>query len=104
MNTDMENFPDGMSTNEYLATLPVRRRTAEARGRLLLTPRTGLIVVPVKKSPYGWNVIVVVGNSTYPRGGSDLYLGSLEIETAIELIDEEVLLDLGRKAMSGEAA
>lgn len=98
MNADIENFPDGMSTNEYLATLPIRRRSAVARGLLLLTPRTGLIVVPYKKHTYGWDVTVVAGNSTYSRGGADLYLGSLEIETAIELIDEEGLLALAAKA------
>lgn len=104
MNTSPENFPDGMSTNEYLAALPIRRRSAVARGLLLLTPRTGLIVVPHTKHPYGWDVTVVGGNSTYQRGGNDLYLGSLEIETAIELINEEALLALAAAADTAEAS
>lgn len=97
--TNIDNTPDGMSTNDYLATLPVRRRSYEAGGQLLLMPRLGLVVVPHTKHASGWDVVVVAGNSTYPRGGYDLFLGALEIETATELFDQNVLLASAAQAM-----
>lgn len=93
-----------MSTNEYLQTLPVRRRSYEAGGHLLLLPRLGMVVVPHTKHKSGWDVVVVAGNDMYPRGGHDLFLGALEIETAIELIDHDGLLGLAGAAPAAPAS
>lgn len=102
MNTD--NVPDGMSTNEYLATLPLQRRSHEASGRLLLLPRLGLVVVPYARHGNGWDAVVAAGTSMYPRGGHDLFVSALEIETAVELVDHDGLLALAGPASAQPAA
>jgi hypothetical protein len=77
---------DGISTNDYCALLPRRRYEHEARGRILLLPRTGLVVVPFEElKDGGWYVAVVEGRGAYPVGGYHLYASKVEIETAIEL-------------------
>lgn len=58
----------------------------QARGLVLLLPRTGLTVVPFdQKSGGGWDVVVIDGTETYPRGVYHQFISGNEIETAIEL-------------------
>lgn len=77
---------DGISTNDYVATLPRRRYSHEAQGLNLLLPSSGLVVVPFEERPGGgWAVVVVEGFGSYKVGGYHLVLSRGEIETAIEL-------------------
>lgn len=83
---------DGISTNGYTATLPVRRRSIHARSRILFLPSAGLTVVPFgddfaleHRHPIsGWNCVVVEGTKTYSPDGYNIWVGSGEIETARE--------------------
>lgn len=85
----MSHEPDpranGISTNDYCALLPKQRYSHEARGRILLLPSSGLVVVPFNEHTGGWDVVVVDGHGSYPVGGYHLSVGDAEIETAIEL-------------------
>lgn len=88
--TDMSHTPDpradGISTNEYCALLPKQRYSHEARGRILLLPSSGLVVVPFEMNKGGgWTVAVVEGFGSYPVGGYHLAIGDAEVESAIEL-------------------
>jgi hypothetical protein len=81
----------GESTNAYCARQKKTLWTHAAKGRLLYLPRTEMIVVPFQMhSDGGWNVVVVRGNQTYPRGGYELSISPAEIETAI-ILDPEGL-------------
>ncbi|HEU5046108.1 MAG TPA: hypothetical protein VFT75_18455 [Nocardioidaceae bacterium] len=72
----------------FASKLPRQRWSHEAKGKLLLLQRTGLVVVPFAERPHGdWAVVVVKGNDTYPVGGHDLYVAGAEIEAAIEVTD-----------------
>ena len=75
--------PVGMSINDFCATLPKQRHSYQAKGLLLLVPRTKMVMVPHHIVKGGWNCVVVKGNDTYPVGGYDLYVSDIEIETAI---------------------
>lgn len=80
-----------MSTNDYCASLPRRRRTHQAQGLILKLPRTGLVVVPFRSHKGGWDAVVVEGYGAYPVGGYDVSISDTEIETAVELrLGEEV--------------
>lgn len=88
--TRMSHTPDpradGISTLDYCALLPKRRYSAEARGRILLMPRTGLVVVPFEElKGGGWYAAIVEGRGAYPVGGHHIHAFKDEIETAIEL-------------------
>ncbi|KIS27848.1 hypothetical protein TV39_08970 [Arthrobacter sp. SPG23] len=77
---------NGISTVDYCALLPRRRYTHEARGRVLLFPRAGLVVVPFEElKGGGWYVAVIEGHGAYPVGGYHLHACDAEIETAVEL-------------------
>lgn len=76
---------DGISTSDYCKLLPKQRYSHEAQGKILLLPRTGLVVVPFNDHIGGWDVVVVDGFGNYPVGGYHLSVGDAEIETAIEL-------------------
>jgi hypothetical protein len=67
------------------AALPKRRRSHEAKGKLLHFPRTGLVMVPFEYHSNGdWSCVVVVGTDTYPPNGYSLWVSGAEIETAVE--------------------
>ncbi|QOD06072.1 hypothetical protein IDT60_21150 (plasmid) [Pseudarthrobacter sp. BIM B-2242] len=76
---------DGLSTNDYCASLPRRRYTHQAQGLILKLPRTGLVVVPFRSHKGGWSCVVVEGYGAYPVGGYDVSISNTEIETATEL-------------------
>jgi len=83
---DAPGNPTGLSTTEYCNLLPWRRYLHEAKGKLLLFPRTGLVGVPYDMTKGGsYNVVVVKGDETYPVGGYHLSIGELEIVTALEV-------------------
>jgi hypothetical protein len=83
---------DGISTNDYTATLPVRRQSIHARGRLLFLPSAGLTVVPYgddfglehRRPITGWGCVVIEGTKTYSPDGHNIWVGGGEIETARE--------------------
>lgn len=84
-----------LSTNDFCALLPRRRRTTQAHGLILKLPRTGLVVVPFREHKNGWDAVVVEGHGAYPVGGYDVYISNGEIETAIEVrLGEEVDVQL----------
>lgn len=85
MNREPDPRADGISINEYCKLLPKQRYSHEARGRILLLPSSGLVVVPFKEHTGGWDVVVVDGFGSYPVGGYHLSVSVAEIETAIEL-------------------
>jgi hypothetical protein len=77
---------EGESINDYLAKLPTRRYSHEAKGLLLLSPRTGIVFVPAMPSGQGYfTAVVVKGTETYPVGGYNLDISAREIATAIRL-------------------
>lgn len=80
----------GESTIDFCAKLPKTLWGYAAKGRLLLMPRTEMVVVPFQLTGDGWNCVVVRGNQTYPRGGYELFFGMEEIETAT-ILDPEAL-------------
>jgi hypothetical protein len=74
------------STNAELLALPQQRVwTADMRGGVYLLPRTGIIVAPHRFEKGGAGAMVIVGNEHYPRGGHDLWISDLELQTAIEV-------------------
>lgn len=74
------------SINQELAKYPVQRAWAhDVKGRVLLMPRTGLVVVPHSDTNTGWNCVVVRGNGTYPVGGHDVYVSNREILRGVEV-------------------
>jgi hypothetical protein len=76
----------GDSTLSYCARLPRRRFSHEAKGKLLLFPRTGHVMVPHDYQRGGsWVCVVVRGDETYPPNGHSLYVCASEIETALEV-------------------
>jgi hypothetical protein len=76
----------GRSTNDYVAGLPKRRWSHEAKGRLLFMPRTGMVLTPCKMhGDSSWDCVVTVGTATYPTDGYSLWVGRDEIESAIDL-------------------
>lgn len=89
-----EHAPPG-SINYYTNQLHAQRLSGDAQGRLLLLPRTKLIVVPYeRRRPGGWACVVVsvdhaspATRTQYPVGGYNLFIGDDEIETAIAITD-----------------
>lgn len=77
----------GMSTNDFTDLLPKQRWAHQAKGLLLLLPRTGAVVVPYESTTSSsWNCVVMHDPSgVYPRDGYNISVGAREIETAIEL-------------------
>lgn len=89
----------GISDNDYAALLPKRRHAHQAKGRLLFMPSMGITVVPYWDKGYGWDVVVIEGNETYPSNGFCPYFTNAQIETAIE----RDLTDLPEKFHPGNA-
>lgn len=73
-----------ISTNDFYADAPKLRHSHEALGKLLLLPKSELVVVPFKQGIGGWTAVVVKGNLTYPVGGHNLFISDNEIESALE--------------------
>lgn len=104
MTTDPDPRADGISINDYVALLPRRRYSHLAQGKILLLPRTGLVVVPFREHSGGWDAVVVDGYGNYPVGGYHLSISDGEIETAIELtLGEPVPVELVNTAEEAEA-
>ena len=77
---------EGDSTLSYCARLPRRRYSHESKGKLLLFPRTGHIMVPYTYHRGGaWTCVVVRGDDTYRPDGHSLDVCEEEIETALEV-------------------
>lgn len=88
-------LPYPHSINELVATQDRQRSvTHDIRGKLLLFPRTGMIMMPVAINSGGWGCVVVHGGTRtyddgrqmYPRGGYDLHVGDEEIANAVEVV------------------
>lgn len=77
----------GLSVNDYLKTIPERRRyTYDVKGKLLLFPRTDMVMVPYEMHSDGsWSCVVVLGNDTYKPDGYSLWVSEDEIRTAVEI-------------------
>lgn len=74
------------SINADLLALPQQRTfTGQMRGGIYLLPRTGAIVTPTRDLADGADCIVLDGNGVYPRGGHDIWVPDLELQTAVEL-------------------
>lgn len=80
-----EPYP-GESAATYCSRLPKRRHSHGAKGKILLLPRTGMVVVPFEQHSGGWNVVVIRADrkGVYQPDGYSLSVGADEIETAIE--------------------
>lgn len=104
----MTHTPDpraeGLSINDYCALLPRRRHSHEGRGKILLLPSSGLVVVPFQEHTGGWDVAVVEGHGSYPVGGHHLSVSDAEIETAVEIsLGEPVPLHFVNSGAEAEA-
>lgn len=86
-----------ISTNDFYTEAPKLRYSHEAHGKLLLLPKSGLVVVPFKQERGGWYAVVTKGNSTYPVGGHNLFISDVEIESALEHHLGELLPSTPRK-------
>lgn len=86
-----------LSTNEFYADAPKLRHSYEALGKLLLLPKSDLVVVPYDQSSGGWYVVVVRGSSIYPAGGHNLFVSNNEIESALEYTLGELMAAIPRK-------
>lgn len=73
-----------ISVNEFYEEAPKLRFSHEAQGKLLLLPKTGLVVTPYKQGSGGWYSVVVRGSTMYPVGGHNLFITDVEIESALE--------------------
>lgn len=74
------------STNADLLALPQQRNfTGQMRGGVYLLPRTGIVVTPARDTADGAGCIVLIGDDVYPRGGHDIWVSDLELQTAVEL-------------------
>lgn len=82
----MDRTAEGESTIDYCSRLQRRRWSHEAKGRVLLFPRTELVMVPYRMHRDGsWSCVVVIGNDVYRPDGYSLSVGPEEITTAIEI-------------------
>lgn len=73
-----------ISTNDFYADAPKLRYSHEAKGKLLLLPKSDLVVAPYSPGSGGWYAIVVRGNSVYTSDGHNLFIPDVEIESALE--------------------
>lgn len=73
-----------ISTNKFYADAPKLRYSHEAKGKLLLLPKSNLVVAPYKQESDGWYAVVVRGNSVYTSSGYNLFIPDVEIESALE--------------------
>lgn len=95
--------PEGSINAQLLALPQQRQHTHDMRGRLLRLPRSGLIVVPIRYHVGYYSCVVVDGTEgprrddgteLYPRGGHDIDVSALEMQTAIELTVTKPPLDM----------
>lgn len=86
-----------ISTNDFYADAPKLRYSHEALGKLLLLPKSNLVVAPFMQGRGGWTVVVVRGNALYPAGGHNLFISDNEIESALEHEIGELLPSIPRK-------
>lgn len=82
---------DSLSINDFYEEAPKLRYSHESQGKILLLPKTNLVVVPHEQCRGGWYVTVVRGNETYKPGGHNLYISDVEIESALEYSLGELL-------------
>lgn len=80
----------GMSTNDYTTLLlnerGKQRWNHEAKGKILMLPRTGMVIVPFEMTEAGWYVVSLYDpTGAYPPSGYNIFVGLAEIETAREL-------------------
>jgi hypothetical protein len=72
----------------FTSRLEIKRHPIEAKGLVLLLPRTGQVVVPYQERDGGWNC-VLIREGSQPSGqyvgGHNLVIFDCEIETAIEI-------------------
>lgn len=87
--------PEGSINAELLALSQQRTYTHDMKGRVVLLPRTGIIGVPIEMTSGGhWNFVIVDGSAckkedgmvSYPRGGYNIDVSDLELQTAVELV------------------
>lgn len=81
-----------LSTNDFCARLARQRRTAEAKGQILMLPRTATVVVPFEHNGYGWLAAVVGSTADHAAGGPNLWVADIEIETALQLYPHETVV------------
>lgn len=86
-----------ISTNDFYADAPKLRYSHEALGKLLLLPKSNLVVAPFTQGRGGWTVVVVRGNALYPAGGHNLFISDNEIESALEYTLGELMPAVPRK-------
>lgn len=86
-----------ISINDFYEDAPKLRYSHEAKGKLLLLPKTDLVVTPYKEGSGGWYSVVVRGNSVYTPGGYNLFIPDVEIESALEYDLGELLPSIPRK-------
>lgn len=76
----------GESHRSYTERIESRQAVSMVYGRVLLLPRTRIVVVPFEMTAAGWNCAVISrGGAHYPEGTFPILVGDREIETAIEL-------------------
>lgn len=86
-----------ISTNDFYSDAPKLRYSHEAKGKLLLLPKSGLVVAPYNQGSDGWYAVVVRGNSVYTSSGHNLFIPDVEIESALEYELGELLQPIPRK-------
>lgn len=98
--------PAGSINAELLALPQQRVYTHDMEGRMLYFPRTDIVGVAYRTQGAGhWSVCVIDGGSkeikegsttpTYPRGGHDISVSDLEMQTAVELeIEKEIFVEI----------
>lgn len=86
-----------ISINEFYEDAPKLRYSHQAKGKLLLLPKTGLVVAPYKDERGGWYAVVVRGNSMYTSEGHNLFIPDVEIESALEYEIGELKPSVPRK-------
>lgn len=88
--------PQG-STNAALHELPAfREHTHDLIGVVLYLPRSKHVVVPFKHHSGGMGVVIVEGDSNYPRGGHHVDVSDWELQRA-----ERVAIVVPRKQTRG---
>jgi hypothetical protein len=78
--------PEGSINAKLHELAVVREHVGDISGMLLLLPRTGIIVTPIKMTTSGWGCRIVEGNDVYPRGGYDIDVSNWELQRAPEAL------------------
>lgn len=86
------------STNAALHELPAfREHTHDLTGVVLYLPRNWHVVVPFKHHDGGMGVVIVEGDSNYPRGGHHVDVSDWELQRA-----ERVAIRVPRRQVAGD--